>query len=125
MRVSNWNPAAGDTQIMKASMERLQAAAEVIAQGARANVPIGKSRPKYLNGKDYTAREAGALRASIRVVRLHGDTRRNVRVYAGSKKVYYARFVEMGTYKMRARSFLRTAVNQSKGAIRSILLNGV
>lgn len=124
MRISNWNPAKADPAILAASMERLERVGHVIAAKARSLVPIGKGRPQYKTGKEYTAREAGALKASIRVVRLHGDPKRNIRVYAGSKKVYYARFVETGTVKMRAKPYLRPAVNSSKAEAKNILLNG-
>ncbi len=155
MRVSNWNPRKFDGEIITASMDLLEQAAEVIAEDARRRVPVGKSRAKYKryretiyfkqlrtqtgrfsgsiitkgdlvdypggSGKDWTAREAGALKKTIRVVRLKGDTRRNVRVYAGNREVYYARFVEYGTVKMKAKPFLRPALNASKAKIQTIL----
>ena len=124
MRVSKWNPKIADEEIIGNAMNRLQAAAEVVAEDARRRVPIGKSRPGTKGGKDWTAREAGALRKSIRVVRLYGDPKRNVRVYAGSRKVFYARFVEYGTVKMRAKPFLRPAFNANKSRIKSILKGG-
>jgi len=122
MRVVNWNPQKADTEIINASMERLMAVGELIASKARSMVPVGKS----IAGKGkWSSREAGALKKSIRVVRLQGDPRRNVRVYAGNREVYYARFIEMGTVKMRARPFLRPALNSSKSEAKQILLNGV
>ncbi len=124
MRVANWNPHKADAQIMNASMERLEACGEVVARKARSFVPVGKSRPRYLNGKEWTEREAGALKRSIRVVRLNNSQKRNIRIYAGSKKVYYARFVEMGTSKMAAKPYLRPAFNGSKAEMKHILLYG-
>jgi HK97 gp10 family phage protein len=121
MRVSNWQPQKFDGEFFNASMDRLERAAEVIASKARARAPIGESRAQYKSGKDYTSRESGALKASVRVVRLYDQKARNVRVYAGSRKVYYARFVEFGTVKMSAKPFLRPALNSSKAEIRSIL----
>jgi HK97 gp10 family phage protein len=125
MRVSNWNPAKADPEIINACMERLVAVGELIANKARSLVRVGKSRPAYKGGKDYTAREAGATKKSIRVVRLHGDPRRNVRVYAGNRLVFWPRFLEFGTVNMRARPFLRPALNASKSEAKNILLNGV
>jgi len=124
MRVSNWNPQRFDGEIISASMNRLERAARVVAEDARRRVPVGKSRVAKRGGKDWTAREAGALKASIRVVRLHGDSKRNVRIYAGSRKVFYARFVEYGTRKMKAKPYLRPALNASKGRIQDILRSG-
>jgi HK97 gp10 family phage protein len=122
MRVSNWRPQKFDGEIITASMDRLERAAEVIAEGARQRVPVGVNVPKG-KGK-WSGRDAGTLKRSIRVVRLHGDTRRNIRIYAGSKIAFYARFVEYGTIKMSARPFLRPALNASKSTIQSILRDG-
>lgn len=122
MRVANWNPAKADPLIIHASMNRLERLGEVIAQKARQRCPVGVDVP-YGRGK-WSGRKSGALKSSIRVVRLKGDTRRNVRVYAGSREVFYARFVEHGTVKMGAKPFLRPAVAASRGEAKSILLNG-
>jgi HK97 gp10 family phage protein len=125
MRVANWNPKRGDSEIIRAAMDRLEMAANLIADRARQKCPVGKVlRPRSKNGKEWSEREPGALKKSIRVVRLHGDPRLNIRIYAGSHKVFYARFVEMGTSKMAARPFLRPALNGSRGEARQILLNG-
>jgi HK97 gp10 family phage protein len=122
MRVVNWNPQRLDPEIINACMERLAAVGELIANKARSMVPVGKT----IAGKGkWSSREAGALKKTIRVVRLQGDPRRNIRIYAGSRQVYYARFIEYGTSKMRARPFLRPALNASKSEAKNILLNGV
>jgi HK97 gp10 family phage protein len=111
MRVSNWQPQKFDGEIIAASMDRLQEAAEVVAEDARRRVPV-------LSGK---------LKKSIRVVRLWDSKARNIRIYAGNRDkggAYYAHMVEYGTVKMRAKPFLRLALNSSKGRIQSILREG-
>jgi len=111
MRVSGWNPQKFDGEIITAGMDRLEKAAEVVANDARRRVPVA----------------SGKLKSSIRVVRLKGDTRRNIRVYAGNRTkggAYYAHMVERGTVKMKAKPFLRPALNASKAQIQSILRNG-
>ena len=129
MRVSNWNPQQWDGEIMAASLERLRKAAEVVADRARERCPVGTlSRPIYKSGpyagKPWTARDAGALRRSIRVVEKkqpHGYQfagNRNVRIYAGNYLVYYARIVEYA-----GKAFMRPALNASKRNIRNILEN--
>ncbi len=123
MRVARWNPVK-ESDLADQSMETLQAAAELVADAARRLVPVGTSRPAAKGGKDWTARQAGALRDSIRVVRLHGDPKHNVRIYAGSRTVFYARFVEYGTHNMRARPFLRPALQAMKSQILSLLRGG-
>jgi len=130
MRVSNWNPQKFDGEIMAASMERLRKAAELVAQRARGKCPVGTiSRPIYKRGpyagQPWTARDAGALKKTIRVVEKKNNFgveiagSRNVRVYAGNYLVYYAKIVEYAGKK-----FLRPALNSSKVEIRNILENG-
>jgi len=111
MRVSNWKPQQFDGEIMTASMDRLEKAAEVVANEARRRVPV----------------RSGKLKDTIRVVRLRDSDARNVRIYAGNRKkggAYYAHIVERGSVKMRAKPFLRPALNASKKMIQSILRGG-
>jgi hypothetical protein len=129
MRVSNWNPQSYDGEFMNSSMERWKAAAEVIASKARAKCPVGTlSRPIYKTGKyagqPWTARDAGALKKTIRVVEKKEKgteimKNRNIRVYCGNYIVFYAQVVEYN-----GRAFMRPALNASKSEIRSILENG-
>lgn len=123
MRVQNWNPGPITAEIEKKAMDRLETAAGLVAARARMLVPIGKDVPQG-KGK-WSKREAGALRNSIRLTRLKGDPKLNIRVYAGNKKdVFYARFVEYGTIKMPAKPYLRPALNGMGPRIKSILENG-
>lgn len=134
MRVANWNPQKHDAEIISASMDRLRKAAGVVADKARAKCPVGTvSRPIYKSGpyagQPWTARDAGALKRSIRVVEKDekhgalaerfGGNNRNVRVYAGNYLVYYASIVEHAGKK-----FLRPALNASRNEIKNILENG-
>ncbi len=116
MRVEAWNPEKYDEQFERASIERLVAAAEAIADNARAHCPVGTvSRPIYKRGpyagEPWTARDAGALKKTIRVRQKTSKTgkplwrKANVRVYAGNYLVYYASIVEHA-----GRAFLRTAL---------------
>lgn len=130
MRVSNWNPQKYDAEFAEASMARLRKAAEVIADEARRRCPEGTvSRPIYVSGANagqpWTARDAGQLKRSIRVVEKndqHGAALaegRNIRVYAGHYLAYYAKIVEYAGKK-----FLRPALAASKNEVRRILENG-
>lgn len=130
MRVSNWQPHKYDGEFANATMERLRSAAEVVASAARSRCPVGTvSRPMYKTGayagQPWTARDAGALKKTIRVVEKKGPDEgavvfedRNVRVYAGNYLRYYAKIVEY------TKPFLRPALAASKGTIKSILENG-
>lgn len=125
-KIAFWNPKIADKEIMGNAMGRLRKSAEVVAKKARSKCPVGTiSRPMYKTGRYagqyWTARDAGALKKTIRVVEKHRDEgarKRNIRIYAGTKKVYYAQIVEYYT------PFLRKGLNASKSAIKSILLNG-
>ena len=126
MRVEAWNPNVMDETFENIGVERLVEAAEVVANTARSKCPVGTiSRPMYKTGRyagqPWTARDAGQLKRSIRVVRKRTKSgkafskKRDVRVYAGTFLAYYARIVEF--YK----PYLRPALTQSIPEIKSIL----
>jgi hypothetical protein len=129
MRVANWHPEKYDGELINASMERLRKAAEVIANAARAKCPVGTvSRPIYKKGpyagQPWTARDAGALKKTIRVVekKEQGTSMakiRSVRIYAGNYITFYAAIVEYA-----GKAFLRPALNASKSEVKNILENG-
>jgi HK97 gp10 family phage protein len=125
MRVSNWDTGPITAEMEKTMMDRLETVGGLIAARARMLVPVGKDVPQG-KGK-WSKREAGALRNSIRVVRLKGDPKMNIRVYAGnSKEVFYARWVEYGSVhndKPR-KPYLRPALNEVKGRIKDIMEKG-
>jgi len=111
MRVEGWSPGAITIEVEKRAMDRLEKAGEVVADRARQNVPV----------------QTGTLKDSIRVTRLKGDPKLNIRVYAGNRKkggAFYAHMVEYGTVKMRARPYLRPALNAAKGQIMNIMEKG-
>jgi hypothetical protein len=115
MRVEEWNPNVMDETFENIAIDRLVEAAEVVASAARRGCPVGTvSRPMYRRGayagQPWTARDAGQLKKSIRVVRRKTKSgkaltkKRNVRVYAG-----------------HSRPFMRNALNGSIPAMRSIV----
>ena len=108
MRYEAWNPNRMDATFEKVSMRRLEIAADAVAHEIRFRVPVGTvSHLPYKTGKYpgvyWTERSAGMLKRSIRIVRKKTKVRkalskkRNVRVYIGHKKAYYARIVEYYT----------------------------
>jgi HK97 gp10 family phage protein len=111
MRVDNWHPENITAEIEKKAMDRLEMAGELVAARARGLVPV----------------DSGKLKDSIRVTRLKGDPKQNIRVYAGNRNkggAFYAHMVEYGTVKMKARPFLRPAIESTKGMVRGIVQNG-
>ncbi len=131
MRVEKWHPEIITAEVEKKAMDRLETAAGYVMGMARQLVPIGQSRPPYKSGKAWTARQAGLLRDSIRVTRLKGDPKLNIRVYAGWRQsdkltAYYARWVELGSIHNATpkKPYLRPALHQCKSRILSIVENG-
>ena len=126
MRVEYWNPSAADASFENVAVERLVEAAEVIAAATRRKCPVGTiSRPMYRSGpyagQFWTARDAGELKRSVRVVRRKTKSgrafskKRNVRIYAGHKKAFYARIVE------HTKPFMRPAQMQSLAQVKAII----
>ena len=132
-RIVFWDAKPLNKEVMKNGMKRLKKAAEVVANKARSKCPVGTiSRPMYKRGRYagrfWTARDAGALKKSIRVVEKHGTEaggyieikagQLEIRIYAGTAKTYYAQIVEFYT------PFMRPALNASISEIKSIMSNG-
>lgn len=127
MRVEGWSPERFDAAFEEVAMDRIVEAAEAIAAAARARCPVGTiTRPIYKRGpyagKPWTARDAGALKRTIRVRRKLSKSGRplkrknNVRVYAGNYLVYYARIVEYA-----GRAFLRPALWNNRSKIKQLI----
>lgn len=126
MRIESWNPNVADQAFEDVAIERLVEAAEVVASAARTKCPVGTvSRPiakrgRYA-GQDWTSRDAGRLKKSIRVTRQKNKSgkafakARNVRVYAGHYMAWYAQIVEF--YK----PFMRPALASSLSTVKSII----
>jgi len=109
MRISNWKPQKFDGEFIDASLDRLEKCGEMIANDAKRRVGV----------------VTGELKKSIRVTRLKSGENRNIRVYAGNKKAFYARWVEYGHgQKKKAHPFLRPALNASKPKLQEILRGG-
>ena len=96
MRVANWNPKANDEEIYNNAMNRLERGGKIIADDAKQRVKV----------------KSGETQRSIRVVRLKGDPKKNVRIY--SENLY----LEYGTVKMKASPFLRPALHGSAGRVK-------
>jgi len=102
-----WHPIGMITkEIEKAAMDRLEGAGKHIESHAKQLCPVGKAVPRH--GKPWTERIPGELRRSIHTER--DDKELIVRVVAGSYMAFYGWWVEFGTVKMRARSYMRPAM---------------
>jgi hypothetical protein len=131
MRVSNWDPHVFD-EFKGVAYKNLLTAAYVVkdktVQRLRGVIKHNISRPVYKKGpyagQPWTARNAGALLKSVRVVELKenmGPQRgrliadfTNIRVYAGNYLAYYADIVEFTT------PFMRPAFEASMAEVKEI-----
>ncbi len=133
-KIALWDVKPLNQEVMKNGMKRLRKAGEVVARKARSNLQPKKniSRPIYKTGRyagqPWTARVPGSLKKTIRVVEKYGSEsggyieiragQLNIRVYSGTKNIYYAQIYEF------YHPYLRPALNASKSKILSIMQNG-
>ena len=126
IRLENWNPNKADQEFEHIAIERLAEAAEVVKDAAKGRCPVGTiSRPMYRSGpyagQEWTARDAGQLKKSVRVTRKKTKSgkafskKRNVRVYAGNYLAYYASIVE------HSRPFMRPALTSTLAEVKQII----
>jgi len=125
MRVENWGFDQIDGLVEMASNEKLMECAEVIKANVQRRCPVGTiSHPMYQRGKyagkDWTSRDAGRLKKSIRITKNKQPGRliwkkRDIRVYAGHYLAWYADIVEFYT------PFMRTGLADSISEMREIL----
>jgi len=122
-----------DEVVMKEAMRRLEAAGEVLAAKIRSNLQAqiknpNYSRPPYKTGKYagkwWTARDAGELLRSVRVVTKKDSAHRNVWIITGNSKAYYSAAYEYSTDPARGKKFYRPALASSRSKMKSVIENG-
>lgn len=126
MRVEHWNPNRADAEFDEVTLKRLTRAAHIVRRAVSERCPVGTvSHPMYVTGKyagsPWTARDAGQLKRSVRVVHKRTPVRKviskkkNVRVYVGNWYAYYAAIVEYYT------PFMRPAFEASVGDVTNVI----
>lgn len=123
MKIANWRAKEVFNEISTQAFKNAETVMDQVAAAAKIKAPVGTiTRTATGSSKVWTERIPGSLRKSIR--RVSRTDKNNVRVYAGNFQVYYARFVEMGTVKMRKRPYLRPAFQEIKARILNTIRNG-
>ena len=125
MRIEGWNPNKFDVEFDTVTRDRLMKAAKIVKAAVRRRCPVGTvTRPMYRSGPyagaEWTKRDGGALRKSVRVVELKTKTgrlskKKNVRVYVGNYWAYYADIVEF------SKPFMRPAWEETQHMVMSII----
>lgn len=128
-KMINWNTAAFEKECVGVSMDRLEAAAKIIAADAKRILQSKiKGPPITRHGQKevWMERDPGALVATIRVVRKKGDPTRNIWIMAGNYKTWWALQTEYGRggWKGGAKSFIRPAMKNAPAAIKVCLEGG-
>jgi len=126
-----WHPQVANNAVDAIVAERMNAAAEVLAENTRANlrsiIQHAISRPVYKTGKNankwWTARTAGELLHSVRIVKQENS--RNIWIMVGQRKAYYAVMFEAAADPSRGKAFFRPAILKSRSRMLSILKNGI
>jgi len=122
-----------DNVVMGEAMRRLELAGEILAKKIRANLQAqiknpNYSRPPYKTGpyagKWWTARDAGELLRSVRVVKKNDSIHRNIWVIVGNSKAYYSAIYEYATDSKRGKKFYRPALAAARPSMKSVIENG-
>jgi len=119
----DWKPQGQiNAEIEKFFMDRLETAGGYVAGMARSLCPVGED--KYSRG--ILQGRKGALRRTIRVVRLKGDPKLNIYIIAGKAGIVdYAASVEYnGIHNPNSNPFMRPAARAMKSRIMSIMQGG-
>jgi hypothetical protein len=133
-RMVNWNTAAFEAECINVGMDRLEAGAGAIRDKAqdilKSKLKGDVHRPVYRKGPHkgqvYTERNAGDMVNTIRVVRKKDSSAREVRVYAGNFKTWWALQLEYGRggWKGGASPFIRPAMRGAAAAFKAIFESG-
>lgn len=135
MRVAYINKGPATDIVMEEAQRRLLAAGNELKNRIKANLrqAISNSfnRPVYKTGKYagkwWTARDAGELMHSVRVVSKDSESvagHRNIRIIAGNSKAYWATIYEYTLNPARGHKFFRPALASARSSMRRILENG-
>lgn len=134
--VKYWNPEIADDLINEIVMNRLERIGDVLAYQVKSTLRTqiknpNYSRPPYKSGKYagrwWTARDAGALLDSVRVVKRKQDIKRghrNVWVIAGNSKAYYAPIYEYSKNPARGKKYFRPSISRAMPRMKAILSKG-
>ena len=122
-----------DNVVMAEAMRRLEVAGNVLATQIKSNLRAqiknpNYSRPPYKTGpyagKWWTARDAGELLRSVRVVKKNDSIHRNIWIIVGNSKAYYSAIYEYATDPKRGKKFYRPALAASRSKMKSVIENG-
>ena len=112
-------------EVSNNAQENLKKAGKVVRNEAKRLCPVGTLARE--GGQYWQSRTPGSLKKSIRYS--FRKKTKSVRIIAGNRKVFYARFVEFGTKYTKDipgshTPFLQPAMENKKGDVLKIIKNG-
>jgi HK97 gp10 family phage protein len=90
-----------------------------VAQRLSRNAAMAGARIIARRAKELVPVRSGKLRASLKAMRPAAGQKAGQRVALAGSKVFYSRFIELGTSKAAARPFLRPAADNNAAEIRA------
>ena len=146
MRVEGWKGKKVFDDICEIALKNANDLMDDVVANAKARCPVGTitREGKWASGnvsftpktgrnrgrlvefhteRRWMGREPEDLRNTIRRVE-HRKRRGNIRVYAGTFKIYWAHMVEFGTSRMAAKPFLRPPFHAAKTMAAQYIKNG-
>jgi HK97 gp10 family phage protein len=112
--VYKWHPEKFNEKQRKQTIGNLWRAALMVERDAKLGCPVDTGR---LRASLISSVNEGAMSARV------GSANRLIRnpeIAVTGSNVYYAKYVELGTYKMKAQPFLVPALEKNKPAIRRL-----
>jgi hypothetical protein len=132
-RVTYWNPELAKEIVTGQAMIRLRKAGNILKDQIKSNLTAAIKNPNYSRppyktgphaGKWWTARDAGELRKSVRVVEDFEGVHDNILIICGNSKAYWAAMYEFATSPKRGKKFFRPALSSSRSKMKAVLENG-
>ena len=131
-----WNTQEFEIVCIGATMDRLEAAGKIVRDDAKRILAPqlkgnwrehGPYQSGDYAGETWTARYKKKMLDTIRVVRKHTDTSRNVWIMAGEYNSWWAIQMEYGRggWKGGRRSFMRPALKGAAAAMKNVIENGI
>lgn len=114
-----WHPEQFNNKLHKSLVGKLWKSGFMVETDAKKLCPVDTGR---LRASITTRVDEDALAASVSALT---DLFERPAIGVAGTDVYYALYVELGTYKMAARPYLRPALEKNRSRIKTLLSTGI